>query len=60
MVEEIFGPVITIFIYEPKEWIKTLNLVNNTSEYSLTGAVFAKDRYAIEYATKYLENSKET
>ena len=57
MVEEIFGPVITIFIYEPKEWIKTLNLVNNTSEYSLTGAVFAKDRYAIEYATKYLENS---
>ena len=57
MVEEIFGPVITIFIYEPKEWIKTLNLVNNTSEYSLTGAVFARDRYAIEYATKYLENS---
>ena len=57
MVEEIFGPVITIFIYEPKEWIKTLNLVNNTSEYSLTGAVFAKDRYAIEYATKYLENT---
>ena len=57
MVEEIFGPVITIFIYETKEWIKTLNLVNNTSEYSLTGAVFAKDRYAIEYATKYLENS---
>jgi len=57
MVEEIFGPVITIFIYEPKEWTKTLNLVNNTSEYSLTGAVFAKDRYAIEYATKYLENS---
>ncbi len=57
MVEEIFGPVITIFIYEPKEWIKTLTLVNNTSEYSLTGAVFARDRYAIEYATKYLENS---
>ena len=57
MVEEIFGPVITIFIYEPKEWIKTLNLVNNTSEYSLTGAIFARDRYAIEYATKYLENS---
>ena len=40
MVEEIFGPVITIFVYKQEEWEETLNLVDQTSEYALTGAIF--------------------
>ena len=55
--EEIFGPVITIFVYEPNDWKATLELVNNTSEYALTGAIFSTDRYAIEEASKALENA---
>ena len=55
--EEIFGPVITIYVYNEKDWIKTLELVDKTSDYALTGAVFSKDRYAIEVATKKLENA---
>ena len=47
MEEEIFGPVLTIYIYDPKDWDKTLKLVDSTSPYALTGAVFAKDREAI-------------
>ena len=57
MVEEIFGPVITIYVYQTNEWDSTLEIVNNTSEYALTGAIFSLDRYAIEYATKKLENA---
>ena len=57
MCEEIFGPVITIYVYEPKDWKATLELVDNTSEYALTGAIFSTDRYAIEEATKALENA---
>ena len=55
--EEIFGPVITIYVYEPKDWKATLELVDNTSEYALTGAIFSNDRYAIEEASKALENA---
>ncbi len=57
MIKEIFGPVITIFIYEENQWEETLRLVNNTSGYALTGAIFSIDRYAVEQATKILENS---
>ena len=57
MVEEIFGPVITIYVYNSEEWEKTLDVVNNTSEYALTGAVLSIDRNAIEKATKKLENA---
>ena len=57
MCEEIFGPVITIFVYKEDEWIETLKIVDQTSDYALTGAVFSKDRYAIDEATKVLENS---
>ncbi|MGC6470229.1 MAG: L-glutamate gamma-semialdehyde dehydrogenase [Flavobacteriales bacterium] len=57
MCEEIFGPVITIYVYEPKDWHDTLKLVDSTSEYALTGAVFSTDRYAIEEASKALENA---
>ena len=57
MCEEIFGPVITIFVYEDDLWADTLHLVNNTSEYALTGAIFSLDRYAIDQATRILENA---
>lgn len=57
MVEEIFGPVITIFVYEEDKWEETLSLVDDTSEYALTGAILSVDRYAAEYATKVLENA---
>ena len=57
MVEEIFGPVITIYVYNSEEWEKTLDVVNNTSEYALTGAILSIDRNAIEKATKKLENA---
>jgi len=57
MCEEIFGPVITIYVYEKDKWLETLKLVDETSEYALTGAVFSVDRYAIDEATKLLENA---
>jgi len=57
MVEEIFGPVLTIFVYEDSEFEKTLHLVNETSEYALTGSIMAKDRYAIQMASEVLENA---
>lgn len=57
MCEEIFGPVITIYVYDEKNWEETLALVDNTSEYALTGAIFSVDRYAINHATKALENA---
>ncbi|HDZ15292.1 hypothetical protein LCGC14_0784900 [marine sediment metagenome] len=56
METELFGPVVTVYIYEDKDWSKTLKLVDETSEYALTGAVLSKDRYAIEEATKALQN----
>lgn len=57
MCEEIFGPVLTIYVYEPKDFEKTLELVDSTSPYALTGSIISKDRYAIEVATKKLTNS---
>ncbi len=57
MEEEIFGPVLTLFVYEDKDWKETLKLVDETSPYALTGAIFAQDRYAINEATKALENA---
>ena len=56
METELFGPVVTIYIYDDKDWNKTLKLVDETSEYALTGAVLSADRYAIEEATKALQN----
>ena len=57
MCEEIFGPVLTIYVYEADQWIQTLEVLDNTSPYALTGAIFAQDRHAIEYLTKALVNS---
>lgn len=57
MVEEIFGPVLTIYVYADADWNQTLELVDSTSEYALTGAIFSQDRYAAEEATLALENA---
>lgn len=57
MCEEIFGPVLTIFIYEDAKWRETLKIVDETSPYALTGAVFAQCRYAIEEMTEMLKNA---
>ncbi|MFT5253151.1 MAG: 1-pyrroline-5-carboxylate dehydrogenase [Flavobacteriales bacterium] len=57
METELFGPVMTIYVYEDAKWEETLELVDTTSEYALTGAVFSQDRYAIEVATVKLQNA---
>jgi 1-pyrroline-5-carboxylate dehydrogenase len=57
MEEELFGPVLTLFVYEDDKYEETLDILDNTSIYALTGAVFSKDRYAIELATKKLQNA---
>ena len=54
MEEEIFGPVLTIYVYPDAEWAQTLELCDKTSPYALTGAVFAKDRYAVDEAQRAL------
>ena len=57
MREEIFGPIMTLYIFKDSDFNKTLKLVDNTSEYALTGAILCTDRYIIEKATKALKNS---
>ncbi|PST43823.1 1-pyrroline-5-carboxylate dehydrogenase [Riemerella anatipestifer] len=57
MVEEIFGPILTVYVYEDADWAETLKLVDSTSPYSLTGAIFSQCRYAIDEAYKALENA---
>lgn len=57
MSEELFGPVLTIFVYEDDKWEETLEIVDKTSIYALTGSVIAKDRYAIAQATHALRNA---
>ena len=54
MSEELFGPIVTLYVYPDKEWPEALNLVNTTSPYALTGAVFAEDRSAIDDAHREL------
>jgi len=56
MCTELFGPVVTVHVYDDEKWEETLTLVDATSEYALTGAIFSQDRYAVEEATKALEN----
>jgi 1-pyrroline-5-carboxylate dehydrogenase len=57
MCEEIFGPVLTVYIYNANQFERTLDLVNTTSPYALTGSVIAKDKTAIELATNKLRNA---
>jgi len=57
MCEEIFGPVVTVYVYHSENFEQTLELVDQTSPYALTGSILAKDRYAVELATNKLRNS---
>lgn len=57
MCEEIFGPVLSIYVYEAEKWESMLDVVDSTSPYALTGAVFAKDRYAIDVMARKLVNA---
>jgi 1-pyrroline-5-carboxylate dehydrogenase len=57
MCTELFGPVLTIYVYKDVDWEKTLELVDSTSEYALTGAIYSADRYVIDIATNALENA---
>lgn len=57
MVEEIFGPVLTVYVYPDEDWAGTLKLVDSTSPYGLTGAVFATDRRAIREASDALRDA---
>lgn len=57
MCEELFGPVLTIYVYDADKFDKALEIVDTTSAYALTGAVIAQDRYAVEQATNRLRNS---
>jgi 1-pyrroline-5-carboxylate dehydrogenase len=57
MCEELFGPVLTIYVYDENKFEDALKLVDSTSPYALTGAVIAQDRYAVELATNKLRNS---
>lgn len=57
MCEELFGPVLTIYVYDENKFEDAIKLVDTTSPYALTGSVLAQDRYAVEVATKRLANS---
>ena len=57
METELFGPVMTIYVYEDAKWAEALKLVDETSEYALTGAIFSQDRYATVEATEALQNA---
>jgi len=57
MEEELFGPVLTIYVYEDADWKESLSVLDATSPYALTGAIFAKDRYIIDYASEKLKNA---
>ncbi|TAF34087.1 MAG: L-glutamate gamma-semialdehyde dehydrogenase [Cytophagales bacterium] len=55
--EELFGPVLTVYVYQPENYERTLELVDGTSPYALTGSIFSQDRYALGVAVKALTNS---
>jgi len=57
MVEEVFGPVLTVYVYEDNEFEQTLDLIENTTAYALTGSIFATDRAALVYASNRLRNA---
>ncbi|MEX2595343.1 MAG: L-glutamate gamma-semialdehyde dehydrogenase [Salibacteraceae bacterium] len=57
MEEEIFGPVMTIYVYEDDTFLETMELLNETSPYALTGSIFSQDRYAIDLACKTLSDA---
>jgi len=54
--EELFGPVLTVYVYEDSDWLDALRLLNETSPYALTGAIFSQDRYVIDIASQMLRD----
>jgi 1-pyrroline-5-carboxylate dehydrogenase len=57
MCQELFGPILTLYVYDENKFEDALKLVDNTSSYALTGAIIAQDRYAVELATQQLRYS---
>lgn len=57
MCTEIFGPIVTVYVYKDNEWSDMLALADSTSDYALTGAIFAQDRYALNEATQRLRDN---
>ena len=57
MCEELFGPILTIYVYDDDKYDETLDILDKTSPYALTGAIFAQDRFVIDYTTKKLVNA---
>jgi len=57
MEEELFGPIVTIYVYNENKMEETLDTLDNTSIYGLTGAIFSQDRYEIDWMTKRLEQT---
>ena len=55
--DELFGPVLTLHVYDESKWLETLDFVDRTSPYALTGAIFAQDRYAIQQGLEHLRNA---
>jgi 1-pyrroline-5-carboxylate dehydrogenase len=55
--DELFGPVLTLHVYDETKWVETLDIVDRTSPYALTGAIFAQDRYAIQQGLERLRNA---
>lgn len=57
MCEELFGPILTMHVYDANKWKEMVEIVDNTSSYALTGAIFSQDRYALDYMTQRLTNA---
>lgn len=57
MEEELFGPVLTVYVYDAEKWEEAMELVDTTSIYALTGAIFSEDRYVVDQAVKYLSQA---
>ncbi|HEY2347132.1 MAG TPA: L-glutamate gamma-semialdehyde dehydrogenase [Xanthomonadaceae bacterium] len=57
MCDELFGPVLTLYVYDEHKWLETLDIVDHTSSYALTGAIFAQERYAIQEGLERLRNA---
>jgi 1-pyrroline-5-carboxylate dehydrogenase len=57
MEEELFGPILTVYVYDPKDFEQVLKEIDNTSIYALTGSIFSKDRYVIEHVMKELKHA---
>jgi 1-pyrroline-5-carboxylate dehydrogenase len=57
MTEELFGPILSVFVYEDNAWSETLELIDSTSPYALTGSIFCTDRFALHQAEDALVNA---